>query len=103
MKTLSIWEFEDYCNREDHGTYIYSTANQRKKPKNVREISIYNCIHITYNPNAIVLQNGRSNLCISGLKNIMVHNKDNEVGETFDIICASDNESEDEIYTILKL
>ena len=102
MKTLSIWEFEEYCNREEHTIYIYSTANQKNPPKNIKAISIYNCILFTYNPNSIILKNDRNNLCFTGIKSIIVHSNADEVGEAFEIICASSDQSKEESYTILE-
>lgn len=103
MKTLSIWEFEEYCNRSDHNTYIYSTSNQKESIRNVRGVGIYNCIHFTYNPNTIIFKNGRNNLCFDSVKNIVVHSDNNGVGKIIDIICSGDNQGKDESYTILEL
>lgn len=102
-KALSVLEFEKYCNNFGFNKYIYNTIDQEDRINNLDALGIYNSLIVSYNPNTVLLCEGRNYLCFKNVKSIILHSENKGAGRIFDIICSNVTENKDDRFTILGL
>lgn len=103
MKTLTVMEFQKYCNEVAPVSFIFDTNNQINGTcSNPKIISRYSDIIFLLNPNRICLKNDCGTITFDRVKSIRFYDEEQMVGKVFGIICGDRKNSDADIsYTIL--